>query len=150
MNQPDFIDVPLRASNHLAMVLAASHGVTIIAIAVMPVYWWFRLLACALVLMSAATLIYRRAMLKGDRACIRLKVMHDGSCELEMADKRVITGALRRGWFVAPQLIVLRIACPTERWSRGIALLPDSANADDLRQLRIFLRFAIDLSGRPK
>lgn len=146
MNQADFIDVPLRASPWLALLLAAGHAAAIAAIALLPIPWWLRAAGCAFLLASAVATIYRRALLKGSGACVRLRLMRDGSCQLHLVDQRVIRAKLCRGWFVSPQLVVLRLACPGERYSRGIALLPDSADADDLRRLRIFLRFAINPS----
>lgn len=149
MNQTDFIDVPLRASARLALLLAASHLAAIVAVLVLPVSWWYRIAACALVLLGAAFQIYRHALRKGSHACIGLRLMRDGSCQLRMASGRVVVGRLCRGWFVSPQLIVMRISCPGERLSRAVSLLPDSADSDDLRRLRVFLRFAVQPSGRP-
>lgn len=148
MNQTDFIDVPFRASLRLAWLLAAIHAAAIVAIVVLPVSGWFRAVACALVLATAAARIYRRALLKGTRACLGLRLMRDGSCQLRVAGDRVIGGRLCRGWFVSPQLVLVRISCAGERLSRSIALLSDSADSDDLRRLRVFLRFAVDLSAR--
>ncbi len=149
MKQSDFIDLSLRASPRLAWLLAASHFAAIIAALVLPVSWWFRAAACTLILLSAGVQIYRRALRKGDDACVGLHLMRDGSCQLRMAGGDVIGGRLCRGWFVSPQLIVMRVSCDGERLSRGFSLLPDSADADDLRRLRIFLRFAVDPSARP-
>jgi toxin CptA len=148
MNQADFIDVPFRVSPCLAWLLATIHAAAIVAILVLPVPWWLRAIACTLVLLSAAVQIYRRALLKGNRACLGLRLMRDGSCQLQIAGDRSVSGHLCRGWFVSPQLVVMRISCPGERLSRDIALLPDSASPDDLRRLRVFLRFAVNLSGR--
>lgn len=148
MNHTDFIDVPLRASPLLAGSLAMAYSMSIIAVLVLPVSWWFRAVACALVLMSAVGQIHRRALRKGGHACIGLRLMRDGSCQLRLASGRSISGQLCRGWFVSPQLIVMRISCAGERLSRGFSLLPDSADSDDLRRLRIFLRFAVYPSGR--
>lgn len=98
--------------------------------------------------MSAAVQIHRRALLKGHSACVGLRLMRDGSCQLRMASGRVVSGRLCRGWLVSPQLIVIRISCAGERLSRGLSLMPDSADSDALRRLRIFLRFAVYPSGR--
>lgn len=73
--------------------------------------------------------------------------MRDGTCELLTREQSVIDGVLRPGWAVSPLVIVLRVACPGERLSRGIALLPDAADAETLRKLRVFLRFALDFSA---
>lgn len=148
MNDTDFIDVPLRASPLLAGLLAMVYSAAIVAILVLPVSWWFRTAVCALVLTSAVAQIRRRALRKGDRACVGLRLMRDGSCQLRLACGHVIFGQLCRGWFASPQLIVMRISCAGEHLSRGFSLLPDSADSDDLRRLRVFLRFAIYPSGR--
>ncbi|KPK30500.1 MAG: hypothetical protein AMJ66_09560 [Betaproteobacteria bacterium SG8_40] len=148
MKQTDFIDIPLRASHRLAWLLAATHCAAIAAVLALPVSWWLRVAACALVLTSAVFQIHRRALRNGDHAFVGLRLMRNGSCQLRTAGGGVIGGRLCRGWFVSPQLVVIRISCDGERWSRGISLLPDSADPDDLRRLRVFLRFAVGPSAR--
>lgn len=144
MTAVDYIDVPLRASRKLALLLASAHVAAVVAIAAMPLAWWLRLAGCSLLLASGVVTIRCRALLRNPEAIIRLRLMRDGSCELYTRNQRVISGQLRPGWFASPLMVVMRIACPGERHARGIALLSDAADGDTLRRLRIFLRFAVD------
>jgi len=142
----DFIDVSLRASHRLAWLLAGIHAAAIVAVLPMPFVWWLRLAGCAVLLASATALVVRRALLKAPDSIIRLRLERDGSCQMQMRDQRVIDGRLRPGWFASPLMIVLRVACPGQRTSHSITVLPDSADAESLRRLRIFLRFAVQPS----
>lgn len=148
MKRADFIDLPLRPSSRLAWLLATFHVAAIIAVVVLPVPGWLRAAACALLLLSATAQVARHASRLGDHAFVGLHLLRDGSCQLRLAGDRTIAGQLCRGWFVSPQLIVMRISCAGERLSRGLCLLPDSADQDDLRRLRVFLRFAVDPRDR--
>ena len=144
MTQMDLIDVPLRASLRLALLLVVTHTAAMVSVVAMPVPWWQRFAGCSLLLASAVIMIRRRALLRVADSVVRLQLKRDGSCELVTRDQRLISGNLCPGWFVSPLMVVVRFACPGERLSRVITLLPDSADADSLRQLRVFLRFAID------
>ena len=150
MQQPDFIDLPLTASRYLALVLAISHGLAIVATILLPLAWWWRLAGAVLILVSAILTIRSQALRRGKRALVGLRLSRDGSCELQLADGATLAGRLHRGWFVSPQLIVMRVGFQTKQRSRSITLLPDSAEVDSLRRLRVFLRFAITPSRRPQ
>jgi len=140
----EYIDVPLRASSRLAWLLLAAYAAAMVAVVAMPLAWWLRFAGCALLLAVGAIMIRRHALLKAADSIVRLRLMRDGSCELVTRDQRLISGELRPGWFASPLMVVVRIACSGERFSRGIALLADAADADSLRQLRVFLRFAVE------
>lgn len=147
MNRPvDYVDVTMRASHRLAWLLAALHAAAIAVVLTMPLAGWLRLAGCALLVASGTGLVTRQALLKAPGSIIRLRLSEDGSCQLQTRDLRVIDGRLRPGWFASPLMIVLRIASPGERLARGITLLPDAADAESLRRLRIFLRFAVGSS----
>jgi len=101
---------------------------------------------CGLLVTSGVTLIYRQALLGSTSSVVRLRLMRDGSCQLYTRGQGVFDGVLRPGWTVSPLMIVLRIACRDRHLARAITLLPDAADAEVLRRLRIFLRFALDSS----
>ena len=146
----EIIDVPIRASARLALLLAATHAAAIVAVIAMPVAWGLRLAACSLLFVSGAIMIYRGSLLKASDSVVGLQLRRDGSCELLLRSQRLITGTLCPRWFASPLMIVVQVACPGQRLRRSIALLPDAADTDTLRRLRIFLRFAIESSGRDK
>lgn len=144
----EFVELHLRASSRLALLLAAAHIAAIVAVLSMPWIGWLQAGACALLLGSAANMIAHRALLMVPGSIIRLHLARDGSCQLQTRDQRLIDGHLCPAWFVSPLMIVLRVARPGRRRALGITLLPDAADAQGLRELRIFLRFALDPSAR--
>ncbi len=144
--QTDFIDVPIRASANLALLLAAAHVAAIVAVGSVPLPWWLRLAGCSALLLVGVRLIRRDALLRAPDSVIGLRLMGDGSCEVRRRDQRVVSGQLCARWFVSPLMIVLRITRHGTCWPRGITLLPDAVDSDSLRQLRIFLRFAVEPS----
>jgi toxin CptA len=146
----EIIDVPIRASARLGLLLAATHAAAIVAVIAMPVAWWLRLAGCSLLLISGTIMVYRSALLKASDSVVGLQLRRDGSCELRLRNQRPISGSVCPRWFASPLMIVVQVACPGQRLRRSIALLPDAADADTLRRLRIFLRFAIEPSGRNK
>jgi toxin CptA len=114
-----------------------------IAVTAMPLPWWARLGGCALLAANGCFLITRQALLGSPGSVTRIRLLQDGSCQLHTREQGIIDGLLRPAWYGSPLMIVLRVRCPGRRLSRSITLLPDSADADSLRRLRIFLRFAL-------
>jgi toxin CptA len=147
MAQADFIDVAIGPSRILGAILISMHAAAIASLGIVPVALWLRISAGLLLLMSAALMVRRHAYLQGPRACSRIRISSDGDCRLELAGDRIAAGRLQAGWFASPLLVVARVRCLGERLARNIVLLPDSADADTLRRLRIFLRFAITHSS---
>ena len=142
--------MPIRASARLALLLAAAHAAAIVAVIAIPGAWWLRLAGCSLLVVSGAVIVYRSALLKASDSVVGLRLRRDGSCELQLRDQSIVSGHLCSRWFASPLMIVVQVACPGNRLRRSIALLPDAADADTLRRLRIFLRFAIEPSSRHK
>ena len=150
MAETDFIDVPIGTSRILAAILITMYGAAIVAMSVLPIPLWLRVAADVMLLASAVLNVRRYAFLKGSQACSRLRISKDGDCRLELPNDRVATGRLQSGWLASPLLVVARVRCNGERLARKIVLLPDSTDADTLRRLRIFLRFALVRSAREK
>ncbi len=150
MDKTDFIDVSIGTSRILAAVLVSLHLAGMVAVGVLPLAWWIRLTAFALLLASASLTVRRYALVKGAQACSRLRIANDGFCKLELDDGRAVTGRLLSGWFASPLLIVAQIRCEDEWLARKLVLLPDSSDSETLRRLRIFLRFSIARSTRKK
>lgn len=150
MVENDFIDVPIGTSRMLAALLAAAHAAAIVSVSVLPLPLWARATACALLLVNALLTVRRYAFVRGPQACLKLRISKDGACRLHLHSDRVVTGRLLAGWLVSPLLIVAQVRCSGETLARKIVLLPDSCDAETLRRLRIFLRFAIARSSGDK
>ncbi len=61
--------------------------------------------------------------------------------ELETRAGEVIAGRVRASTLVHPWLLVLRVAPEGGGRERAVVLLPDSADGDSLRALRVVLRW---------
>ena len=150
MAEADFIDVPIRTSRMLAGVFVILYAAAIVSVITVPVPWWIRVAGCTLLLASALLMVCRYAFGLGTEACSRIRISSDGNCELQLGNNRAAVGWLQAGWLASPLLVVARIRCNGERLARKIVLLPDSADSETLRRLRIFLRFSIARSMRRK
>jgi toxin CptA len=150
MVETKFIDVPIGPSRILAAVLISMHAAAIVAVSFLPVPLWIRVAGDALLIASAAAMVRRYAFVKGPQACTKIRISQDGICALQLTTDKVETGRLKSGWLASPLLVVAQVRCKGERLARNIVLLPDTSDADTLRRLRIFLRFAIARSSGKK
>lgn len=66
----------------------------------------------------------------------------DGVVEVTSRTGRVERGVARPGSFVAPWLVIVRWRPSLARRDRFVLLLPDMADAESLRTLRVILRWA--------
>ncbi len=128
-------EIELKSSRRLGLLLL---GMTVLALAAV---WLAALPAAVRLALGAGVLAlvawgWRRA----HRAGV-LRVAGDGrlqcpDAEGVWADVEVLGDSL-----VTPVLVVLRYRSPADRSVRSLVLLPDSADADALRRLRVSLRW---------
>lgn len=71
--------------------------------------------------------------LRLDRSGVIVLVRRNGSS---------VSGTVRDGSFVAPWLTILRWRPQGGRWDRSLVLLPDAADAEAMRKIRVILRWA--------
>lgn len=112
---------------------------TVVALTPLPAALRWALLA----LLAAASLesLERVVRLRGPRAIVRFRVQRDGAIEVETASGARLEGRLRPGSFVAPWLVIVRWRAPGAWRDSTVLVLPDMAPADDLRRLRVLLRW---------
>lgn len=130
------LNIPLRPSRRLAWFIVVAHALAAIAPWFSALSWWFCLLLDMLVGWSLIWNL-RRHYWVGYRHLQYLERrwwLTDASGEhaVELAGEFLVT----------PWLLVLRFTRDT---GAGVDLVlpPDSADADDLRRLRVLLRFAL-------
>ena len=128
-------EIELKPSRSLGLLLLGGAALALVAIHLADVA-----VAVSLVLAVAVTGL---AAWGWRRACpvARLRIAADGRLQClddtaEWCDAEVLGDG-----FVSTVLIVLRYRTPGGR-ARTLTLLPDSADADDLRRLRVLLRWA--------
>ncbi len=96
----------------------------------------------------AGSLVFhiRRDALQLSGTAVTELLLKDGArCEFTLKNGETLAGNIEGSTFVAPLLIVLNVSPDGQGRRRATILMPDSASADDLRRLRVWLRYR----GRP-
>jgi toxin CptA len=137
--------IDLRPSRLLSLVLVLAHGMAVYAVWIslggLP-----KILAAVAVLASlAATLAH--ALLRAPRSAVSLELAEDG--RVSWRDRRGAwhDGTLGASHFVSPFLVVVELK-PGNRGVKRLILLADSASRDELRRLRVRLRWGRQHSVR--
>lgn len=94
-----------------------------------------------LIAVSAAYSLRRDALQHAGDAIVDLILRQGGGCELTTLAGTRLTGQVLGSTFVSPWLTVVNVGLESGRGRRSVVLAPDSADADALRQLRVWLRY---------
>jgi hypothetical protein len=130
--------IDLRPSSILAAALVLAHGLALYAVWI-SLGGWPRVLAVLAVLASqAATLA--QALLRTPRSAVSLELAEDGRASWRDPRGAWHEGALGGSHFVSPLLVVVELK-PRNRGVKRVVLLADSAPWNDLRRLRVWLRW---------
>jgi hypothetical protein len=136
------VRISLRKTPRLAGLLALAAGATALLVLAMPLPAGARLAALAAVAgltLDAWCVLLRR---RGARAVRWLRVDASGDVAVEDGEGALREGRLAAGSFVAPWLTVVRWRPRGGRFDRAILVLPGAAPAEELRSLRVVLRWA--------
>ena len=138
---------PLRlqiaASPLLAGALALAHGAAILCAILFLPGWWMPGLASAALAGSLVFSTRREALQLSGRAVTGLLVRDGGQCELTLLNGGILAGNIAGSTFVSPLLIVINVSLVGPGRPRSVVLMPDSAPAQDLRRLRVWLRYRV-------
>jgi toxin CptA len=129
---------PSRRTQAWVMAVMATALVAILAAALPP--WLQAVLAVALAALSIHAL-RRHGYQEGPGSLRRLAVDLAGGVEIDHRDGSQARGTLLDGCFVAPWLVIVRWRPEGRRIARNLFIAPDAAGGDELRRLRILLRW---------
>ena len=135
------VQVRVSPSCIAVMLVMIAAGATAGVIALTPGFDAARILAATWVACAAIEAVHSRALLRGRRA-IRAFRVRGNSIEVQDGLGRWREGAIRAGSFVAPWLTIVRWRPRGARVDRTIPILPGMACEEDLRRLRVVLRWA--------
>jgi hypothetical protein len=114
---------------------------TLAVLAVTPGFDAARILAATWVLCAALEAAHSRALLCGRRAARALRIR---GTAIEVLDGvgQWQAGTIRAGSFVAPWLTIVRWRPEGARFDRSVPILPGMARDEELRVLRVVLKWA--------
>jgi len=134
------LSLQLRASLTLALALLLVHGAAIACAALYLPGWWARTVAVAALIASLTFHLRRSALLLSGSAVTAVTLTEPSQCALVCRNAQTFTGSVEPSTFVTPLLIVINVRDAARNARRSAVLLADSAPAQDLRALRVWLR----------
>jgi hypothetical protein len=130
-----------EVSRHQRRVLIALHLLVLIGLALVPLEPFPRLALLAMLSLHGV-FIYRRYYAPASERVAELKLEADGEVTLTLDKGQIKRGRVSDESVVTSWLVILRIEIPPRRFRKESLLLwPDMLPADELRQLRVLLRF---------
>jgi toxin CptA len=137
----DVLRLDLRPSRLLALALVGTH-VAALALAFLALpQWWLRIILTAAAAASLWHAIRHAALRVAGSAISEVELRGDGSARVRRRDGRSDEVRLSRSTFVAPNLAILVFCAGGWRPARSVVVLPDTLSAEQLRQLRVWLRW---------
>lgn len=143
------LNIVLRPSRQLLVLLVVAHLLVLFMLQFLPFVWWARLALAVCVAASCFYYLARDALLFLPSSCVGLH-LDEGRCVLSYKSGENLSGILDAGSTVTPLLMVLKLRSAEEKRSTcSVVLLSDSADAEVLRKMRVFLRWSALQANNP-
>ncbi len=133
----------LAASRLLASALLLAHGAAIACVVLFLPEWWMAAPGSAAIAASLVFHIRRDALQLSGRAVTEIVLKDDSRCEFTLRNGDTLAGNIEGSSFVAPLLIVINVRPGGQGGRRAAILMSDSAPAEDLRRVRVWLRHRV-------
>lgn len=135
---PAPLTLELNPSRTLAALLVLAHGGALALLVLLPLAWWARVLLTGALLCSLWLTLNRHALRRGESAITRLVWENDDTWLLMRADGKEQRAQLKPGSYASPRLVILNF--DAGRRPLSVVLLPDAADTESLRKLRVRLQ----------
>jgi toxin CptA len=135
------LSITLRPSYLLALMLAAMHALALISVWLVPLPLTAKI-GAAVVLMLSLVLTLRRHVWRTGKQAIRA-IRLSGECDVAVQgqDSEWQEVVLLPSSFVSDYLTVLNLRLEGEKLARHVVILPDAIDAEQFRQMRVWLRW---------
>ena len=135
------LTIAVGPSRRLAGLLAGMHAFAAALFWLAPLPHWLAVLLTAVLLGSAWSTLRRHGFRTRQHSLIALRLDADCRCEFQTRAGAWHEAALLGSSFVAPYLTVLNLKPAGGRLVKHLVILPDAVNAEDFRQLRVWLKW---------
>jgi len=135
------LNIRLKPSVYLTLLLSAVHAIAIGLILVLPLPIWLKVAATLAFCTSFVFYLKRNAWLAAPNSIIALVINEDCTCAIETRGGKRLECILLPTSYVSAFLTVLNLNANGERLARHVVILPDAINSEDFRKLRVLLRW---------
>ena len=132
----------LQPSRYLAATLIVAHGVAIAALFPLAFPAWAKSALACVILFSLVYHLRRDAWLSAPSSSKAL-ALESEQVVLTTHGGEQLAGRVLRDSMVTPFITVLNILPPGARFASSVVILPDSLDAESLRQLRVWLKWGM-------
>ena len=133
--------IRIAASPSLAVLLAFVHLVAgVCVVAFVPAWWAVSILIAAL----CASLVFhlrRDALRLSGDAVMEVTLRAQGRCELLTRGGALLGGTVAGSSFISQLFTVVNVRLDDSGRLRSVVVMPDCAEAEDRRRLRVWLRY---------
>lgn len=130
-----------KHSYRLAIILSLAHLATTGLLWLLELHLGIKTIAAVALVLSLIYYLRRDALLTADDAVVVLVLSDEMQCTLTTRSDELIVCSILGSTFVAPYLTVLNLQPVEEFFTCSVVILPDSIDAEEFRQLRVWLRW---------
>lgn len=135
------IQLSLRPSYVLAWTIGLASLLSCVILVGLPIHSVIKVTGILLTVSAAAYSIQRYALIVLARSIIHVSLNHESKLQLTCKDGSKHEVHVLESSFVAAYLTVLNLQCVENGRRIHLVLLPDNVEADNFRQLRVWLRW---------
>lgn len=135
------LKISIKPSRRLALLLCLAHGAAAAAALLTDVSIWVKISLVLVIGASCASCLYGPALLRSGKAIVSFEIKDGRAVSFQTLRGEWHQGMLLDSSFVSPWLAILNIKMEASRFARHVVIMPDGIDADDFRQLRVWLRW---------
>ncbi len=142
------VDLDLRPSRLMAAYLSCLYAAALASLAPLSVPAWLKFVAILPLGWSALQALRKHAWRSAPDAVAALRLQADGSIELRRRGGETEAALVEPTSTLLPFVVVMHLRPVRGRGRCTVVLAPDALSGEQLRSLRVWLRWQADPSGR--
>lgn len=135
------LKLSLRPSRLLATLLALAHGAAIAIILLVSIPQWLQALAVTCLAVQLFIVLRRHALLRAPDSLVAIEIHSDNTISVQMRRGEWSNCTVLGDSYVTAYLVVLNLRQADSRAVKRVVILPDGIDAEELRRLRVWLRW---------
>ncbi len=135
------LSIHLKPSYQLGVILISAHCLAALILWLLALPWQMQMILSVMLITSLIYYLRKDAYLSADNAIVALAFSSEISCTVTTRCGESIVCDVLHNSFVAPYLTVLDLKPAGKFLTCSVVILSDSIDAEEFRQLRVWLRW---------